>query len=100
MRRWAERAVAAGVLTVDHLRSGAPAACTLPPGSNSRAPVSEPRKPEPVEPPERLDDAAELLDDLLLTLPADLPETWSDLAAALPDELYERIDSYLEFLLS
>ena len=36
LRRWAERAVAAGVLTGADIKKGAPAACTLPLGAISR----------------------------------------------------------------
>src|SRR4029077_19822948 len=38
-RRWAERAVVSGLLSVDDLRNGAGEACTLFPGANSPAPV-------------------------------------------------------------
>jgi hypothetical protein len=41
LRRWGERAVAAGILTIDDIRSGDPAACTLLPGHVSLAPVGE-----------------------------------------------------------
>jgi len=41
-----------------------------------------------------------LLDDFLIAL-LDLPgDTWPDLAAALPNELFDRIDRYLEARLS
>jgi hypothetical protein len=52
LRRLGEHAVATGVLTVDQVRNGDPAACTLLPGGISPALVSEPRKPAPVPPPE------------------------------------------------
>jgi hypothetical protein len=57
LRRWAERAVAAGVLTVDHIRidhirNGDPGAWTLLPSGNSPAPPPETWRPtsEPVYP--------------------------------------------------
>jgi hypothetical protein len=53
-----------------------------------------------VEPSERPDEAVELLDDFLIAL-LDLPgDAWPDIAVALPDELYGRIDHYLEARLS
>jgi len=33
LRRWGERAVASGRLTIDHIKNGDAAACTLPPGA-------------------------------------------------------------------
>jgi hypothetical protein len=47
--------VAAGVLSLDQIREGAPDACTLLPGGNSLAPVQS----APVPPPERPGEAAE-----------------------------------------
>jgi len=61
--------------------------------------VAEPGPPVQVTSPE---EAADLLDDFLLAL-LDFPGwsdpeswLWNDVAAALPDELYERIDQYIE----
>jgi hypothetical protein len=62
LRRWGERAVAAGVLTIADIRNGAAAACTLLPGGFSSAPISEPQKPAPVEPSASPGEAVELLD--------------------------------------
>jgi hypothetical protein len=100
LRRWGERAVSAGALAIADIRNGIGncdrTACTLLAGAVSPAPVPEPRKPGPVAPAERPDEVVELLDDFLIAL-LDLPgEAWPDLAAALPDELYHRIDQYLE----
>ena len=96
LRRWAERAVAAGVLTVDHVRNRDPGACTLLLGGKSPAPVLEHQKPAPFAPGESPDETAQLLDDLLMAL-LDLPsDGWIDLVEALPDELFDRIDRYLE----
>jgi hypothetical protein len=53
LRGWAERAVAAGFLTIDHIRSGDPAACTLLSGASSPAPVHEPQKSALVVPAEQ-----------------------------------------------
>jgi hypothetical protein len=96
LRRWAERAVAVGALTVDQIRNADPAACTVLPGGKAPAPRSPAEKATFVASAERLDDTEELLDDLLLAL-FDLPgDAWPDLAAALTDELYNRIDQYIE----
>jgi hypothetical protein len=45
LRRWGERAVAAGFLTIDAIKNGDPAACTLP-----RTTISPPSVAE--EPPQ------------------------------------------------
>ena len=96
LRRWAERAVAAGMLTVADINNGATAACTLLPGGISPVPILLAQKPAPGSQAARPDDTSELLDDFLLAL-FDLPgDAWPDLAAALPDELYDRIDRYIE----
>ena len=42
LRRWAERAVAAGVLSLDQIREDAPEACTLLPGGKAPAVPPEP----------------------------------------------------------
>jgi hypothetical protein len=47
LRRWGERAIDAGVLTIDDIRNRDPAACTLLAGARSCTPVSE-------APPQRL----------------------------------------------
>jgi hypothetical protein len=100
LRRWAERAVAAGALTIANIRSGDPTACTLLPGAISPAPIPEAQKLASVAPAESADETAELLDDFLIAL-LELPgDAWPDLAAALPDEIYDRIDEYLEARLS
>ena len=50
----------------------------------------------PFAPGESPDETAQLLDDLLMAL-LDLPsDGWIDLVEALPDELFDRIDRYLE----
>jgi hypothetical protein len=93
-------AIASGLLTIDALRNGAAATRTFLAGAISPAPVSEPQKSALVAPEEPSDEIAELLDDFLIAL-IDLPgDTWPDLAAALPDEIYDRIDKYLEARLS
>ena len=100
LRRWGERAVATGVLTIADIRNGDVAACTLLPGAISPAPISPAEKPAPGVPAESPDEAAELLDDFLIAL-LELPgDAWPDLAAALPDELFDRIDRHLEACLS
>jgi hypothetical protein len=103
LRRWAERAVAAGILTIDHIRNGDPAACTLLPGSISSvqgtAPTvqgTEAQDTAPASTADSADEASELLDDLLATLLIDLPNMWDDLASAIPDKLYDRIGQYIE----
>ena len=100
LRRWAERAVAAGMLTVADINNGAAVACTLPPGGILPAAISLAQKAAPVPPAASPDGANKLLDDFLIAL-LDLPgDTWPDLAAALPNELFDRIDRYLEARLS
>jgi hypothetical protein len=59
-RRWAEQAVASGMLTIAELRTGDPAACTLRTTAFSPAPISEPQKPAAVAPAERATEAVEL----------------------------------------
>jgi hypothetical protein len=89
-------ATAAGTLTLDSLRNGAAATRALLPGAVSPTSVSVPQKSTPVAPAERSDEAADLLDDFLLAI-LDLPgDTWADLAAALPDEVLDRIDRWKE----
>jgi hypothetical protein len=100
LRRWGERAVAAGVLTVAEIRSRAAAACTLLPGGISPAPVSLAPKPVLVASAERPDEPAELLDEFLIALLGLPGDAWPDLAVTLPDELYDRIDRWLEARLS
>jgi hypothetical protein len=100
LRRWGERAVSAGALAIADIRNGIGngdgTACTLLAGAVSPAPVPEPRKPAPVAPAERPDEVVELLDDFLIAL-LDLPgDTWPDLVAVLPDEIFDRVDQYFE----
>ena len=62
-RRWAEKAVVSGFLSVDDLRNGVGEACTLLPGASSPAPVPSPQKSGVVAPGERQAGAIEQLDD-------------------------------------
>ena len=62
-RRWAERAVVSGFLSVDDIRNGAGEACTLLPGVDSPAPVRVSQKSGAVAPAERPGEAVEPLDD-------------------------------------
>jgi hypothetical protein len=81
-RRWMAAALASGGLTIASLRDGPAATRALLPGAAA----------EGLSP----DDAAELLDDVLIAL-LELPgDTWPDIAVALPEELFDRIDSYIE----
>jgi hypothetical protein len=96
-RRWAAKAIAAGMLTVDVLRNGAATTRALPPGAIPPTPIDEPQDEAPAA---SADSAAELLGDFLVAL-VELPgDGWPDLAAALPDEIFDRLDRYLETLLS
>ncbi len=64
LRRWGARAVAAGILTIDDIRNGDLAACTLP-----GAPISPPPQPAPAEEQDCLsDDFGRLLDEMDGTL--------------------------------
>ena len=58
-RRWAEKAVASGVLSVGDIRNGVGEACTLRPGASSPAPVPSPQKSGVVAPEERQAEAVE-----------------------------------------
>ena len=60
LRCWAERAVAAGALTVDQIGKADPAACTLLPGGKAPTPISQAQKPAPAASAERPEEAAEL----------------------------------------
>jgi hypothetical protein len=99
-RRWVAEAIATGMLTLDALRNGAAATRALLAGAIPPTLIDEPQKPAPVASAEGADEAVELLDDFLVAL-LELPgDTWPDLTAALPDELFDRIDRYLEAWLS
>jgi hypothetical protein len=52
LRRWGERAIAAGILTVADIRNGNATACTLLPGATSAVPIGEaaPQHLGPVSP--------------------------------------------------
>jgi hypothetical protein len=52
LRRWGERAVAAGILTIPDIKNADPAACTLLLGATSPAPVGEaaPQSPSSAAP--------------------------------------------------
>ncbi len=80
-RQWAERAVAAGALTVADLRNGDHAAYTLPGGGKSPAPVPEEGT------------AIDLLDDILHELLIDASQNALD---ALSADTLDRIIYYLD----
>jgi len=95
-RRWVAEAVAGGTLTLNSLRSGATTTRGLLLEAVSPPPIDPARKLAPVAPVESPDEAADLLDDFLIAL-LDLPgDTWPDIAAALPDEIFDRIDRWME----
>ena len=78
-RRWAERALASGALTIDELRSGDPAACTLPPRGNSTATA-----------PDIGDE-----DDALSALLSDILDALSpEKLAELPDPVWALLDFF------
>jgi hypothetical protein len=83
-RRWAERAVASGMLSIAELRGGDPAACTLAGDGKSPAPVREQEK------------GAVLLDELLGVLLGDACP--NEILDALPEDTLERIIAYLDEL--
>jgi len=65
------------------------------PEAISPAPVRPPT-PAPLAPAESPDEAAEVLDDFLIAL-LELPgDAWPGLAVKLPDELFDRIDRWME----
>jgi hypothetical protein len=89
-------AIAGGMLTVDPLRDGIAATRALLPDAISPVPLAEPQKSARVAPAESPDEAADLLDDFLIAL-LDLPsDVWPDLAVALPDDVFDRIDRWME----
>jgi hypothetical protein len=58
--------------------------------------VPEPRKTASIAPAESAYEVAELLDDVLVAL-LDLPgDAWPNLMGALPDQLFDRIDRWIE----
>ena len=61
--RWAEAAVASGLLSVDDIRNGAMKACTLLLEAGSLAPIPSPQQSAAVAPGERPDEANELPKD-------------------------------------
>ena len=68
LRRWAERAVASGALTIDHIRNADPAACMLVPDDISSAPAPLGQKTAPQAASEERGLTAGLLDNLLIAL--------------------------------
>jgi hypothetical protein len=79
LRRWGERAVASGTLTVDHIKNADLAACTLLSGGVSALPVHRGDKP-----------------DLLITL-LELPgDGWFRVVDMLPAELADKICDRIE----
>ena len=82
--RWAERAIAAGMLTIVELWDGDPAACTLLSDGVSADRVSEPRSPA--------SDAA-AADERLFDLLGDILDALSlEELAVLPDPVWALID--------
>jgi len=100
-RRLITAALASGTLTIVGLKDGSAATRALLAGAISAVPIPEAEETTLVAPAESPDDdTAALLDDLLIAL-LELPgDAWSDIAVALPDELYDRIDYYVEARLS
>jgi hypothetical protein len=54
-----------------------------------------PQKSAPVARADPSDEVAELLDDFLIAL-FEVPGAWPDLAVALPEELYDRVDRWMD----
>ena len=71
LRRWGERAVASGILTLDTIKNGNPAACTPLPGTIS--PVTEPEEGDKQD--ALLDHLGAILESLTIDELAELPET-------------------------
>jgi hypothetical protein len=103
-RRWVAEAIAGGMLTLGALRNGAAATRALAGGGKipSETPPPPPQPPDlvlggllaavdapaPVASAARLDEAAELLGALLAAVQS---EGWHSLAAAMPQELFDRL---------
>ena len=95
-RRWAEGAVAAGVLTIADIRKGARAACTLLTGAVSPAPIDPARQPAPVPPPERPTRVVVTLDRMLDMQLREL--RWGDpFHPARPEELAATATTLLRY---
>jgi len=60
LRRWGEKAVAIGMLTIADIKTGDPAACTLRRSAISAGPISEPPRPADEAPAGRVGEAIEL----------------------------------------
>jgi hypothetical protein len=86
-RRWIAAALAADMLTHDDLRNGSMATRALHSRGNSPAQVPEPQNSASVAPTASLGDAGELLDELL-SVPS---EGWRALAAAMSEDLFDRL---------
>jgi hypothetical protein len=84
-------AIANGILTLDSLRDAAATTRALPPGAVTPGSVPEPQKPAPVAPAEHPGEAADLLSALL----AVQSEGWHPLAAAMSEELFNRLKHWL-----
>jgi hypothetical protein len=95
-RLWAERAVAAGVLTLDQIRKGAPEACTLLSAGIPPAPIAEPRNPAHVASAQSPGAAQGLLYELLWTLLRLPGDEWLEVTNKLPAELVNRICDFIE----
>ena len=89
LRRWGERAVAAGVLTIDDIKNGDPAACTPLPGTIS--PVTEPEEGDKQD--ALLDHLGAILESLTIDELAELPGTvWALLEFIAGPDFKEPLD--------
>jgi len=94
-RRWVAEAIACGLLSLAQIRKGAAATRALLSGGISPPQIREDEKPSPAS-SESSEEAAELLDDLLLVICQMPDEAWSAVVSRLPDELSERLGNRIE----
>jgi hypothetical protein len=95
-RRFVAAALADGTLTADALRNSATTARALALGLDSPAPRFPDENPA-AAPAASPSEADELLEDICSTLLLeDEAQRWGALAELLGDELFERLDSWLE----
>ena len=89
VRRWGERAVAAGILTLDAIKNGNPAACT--PLAGTISPVTEPEEGDKQD--ALLDHLGAILESLTIDELAELPGTvWALLEFIAGPDFKEPLD--------
>ena len=90
--------MASGILTVDHIRNGDVAACTLPPGATQSVPAPQAGEAAPPPPAsaESPDETAELLQDCLFALTSLPDDAFFELGRGLPRSLVRRSLAWMD----